>query len=97
MAGIDSTPLPSIMPGGRSKRDLRFWFIFFSICVSLFLSALDFTGVSTILPTIVNDFHGSNFVWVGSGYSVAATAVLPLSGGLSEVRPHTTLGVGLAF
>lgn len=70
---------------GTTKRGVRFWLIFISLCVSLFLSALEFTGLSTALLTIINDLHGDNFVWVGSGYALASTALLPLSGGLAEV------------
>lgn len=40
------------------------------------------SGVSTALPTIVDDLHGSDFIWAGSAYSIASTAVLPLIGGL---------------
>lgn len=46
------------------------------------------TGTSTALPTIVADLQGDDFVWVGSSYSLAATALLPASGGVAEVSPH---------
>lgn len=74
------------IPATQKRRGLQFWLIFISVCVSLFLSALEFTGLSTALPTIINDLQGENFVWVGSGYSLASTALLPLSGGLAQVR-----------
>lgn len=68
-----------------TKQDAKFWLIFFSICASTFVSALDLTGLSTALPTIVLDLHGTDFVWVGSGYALAATALQPLCGGLAAV------------
>lgn len=101
MAQLQSKPPTSHSP----KRDFRFWLIFASICVSLFLSALEFvrtvlrsenpslslylrlqTSVSTALPTIVHDLHGDDFVWVASAYALASTALLPMTGGVAEVR-----------
>ena len=88
------------------KRGFSFWIIFFAICLSLFMSALEAvrpccshmfstltffhyqTGTSTALPTIVADLQGDDFVWVGSSYSLAATALLPASGGVAEVSSH---------
>lgn len=68
-----------------SRRGVQFWSIFIAIVVALLTAALDLTAVSTALPTIVADLHGSQFVWVGSAYALSATAFLPLSGGLAQV------------
>ncbi|OBZ65418.1 putative transporter C3H1.06c [Grifola frondosa] len=63
-----------------------FWLSFCAIIVSIFLSALDLTGVATALPTITDDLHGAdNFVWVGSAYALSSTAILPLSGSLADI------------
>ncbi|KAH8093072.1 Mfs1.2 [Cristinia sonorae] len=78
----------------NSRRGHRFWLIFVSICVCLFVSALEFTGLSTALPTIIADLHGNDFVWVGSGYALASTALLPLSGGLAEVFGRKAVMIG---
>ena len=43
------------------------------------------TSVSTALPTIIHDLHGSDFVWVGSAYALSSTAFLPMSGGLAQI------------
>ncbi len=43
-------------------------------------------AVSTALPTIVADLRADQFVWVANAYGIASSALLPLSGGLSEVR-----------
>ena len=75
----------------RSKKGFRFWMIFLSICIALFLSALELTAVSTALPVIVNELQGDEFVWVGAAYSLASTAFLPMSGGVSEVRLITEI------
>ncbi|KAI0337303.1 Mfs1.2 [Trametopsis cervina] len=59
--------------------------VFLAICVSLFLSALEFTATSTALPTIVHDLKGVQFVWVSSAYALASTALLPASGGFAQI------------
>lgn len=71
---------------GSSKKGLKFWLIVLSLCLSIFLSALELTAVSTALPVIIHDLQGGDFVWVGTAYSLASTAFLPLSGGVAEVR-----------
>ncbi|EIW57953.1 Mfs1.2 [Trametes versicolor FP-101664 SS1] len=70
---------------GSSKKGLKFWLIILSLCLSIFLSALELTAVSTALPVIIHDLQGGDFVWVGTAYSLASTAFLPLSGGVAEI------------
>jgi MFS family permease len=41
--------------------------------------------VSTALPTIVQDLGGNDFIWVGSAYALAGTAVVPMCGGLVSI------------
>ena len=57
------------------------------------------TAVSTALPTIVDDLHGRDFIWAGSAYTIASTAVLPLIGGLvsSFGRKPILLGFIVCF
>ena len=67
---------------------------------SIFLSALDLTAVSTALPTITAALNGGDsFTWVGSAYSLASTAFLPLSGALADIfgRKPVMLGSILFF
>ncbi|KAI0826717.1 Mfs1.2 [Trametes gibbosa] len=70
---------------GPQKKGVKFWMIVLSLCISIFLSALELTAVSTALPVIINDLQGGEFVWVGTAYSLASTAFLPLSGGVAEI------------
>ncbi|KAG6369246.1 major facilitator superfamily domain-containing protein [Boletus reticuloceps] len=80
------------------KKGAKFWLIFASMCTCLFLSALELSSVSTALPTIAHALHASQFTWVGSAYSLASTAFLPMSGGLAQTfgrRPATLLTIGL--
>nr|GAT44485.1 MFS general substrate transporter [Mycena chlorophos] len=67
------------------KHDYRFWGVIAAIMVAAFTSALDLTAVSTALPVITQELHGTQFVWVGSAYALSSTAFLPLSGGVAEV------------
>ncbi|KAI9566090.1 MFS general substrate transporter [Boletus coccyginus] len=81
-----------------SKKGLRFWLIFASMCICLSLSALESSSVSTALPTIANALHASQFTWVGSAYALASTAILPMSGGLAQTfgrRPAMLVTIGL--
>lgn len=39
-------------------------------------------AVSTALPTIVDHLHGTDFIWVGSAFIIAATAITPFVGDL---------------
>ncbi|KAJ6510795.1 MFS general substrate transporter [Mycena sanguinolenta] len=87
-------------PTSRNRKGLAFWPIFLSLCISLFVSALELTTVSTALPTISSNLRLSDsaFVWIGTAYSLASTAFLPLSGGLAEIfgRQHALLlSIGL--
>jgi hypothetical protein len=83
-----------------------FWFSIVALMFSTLLSALDLTAVSTALPTIATQLHaGDDYIWVGSAYSLASTAILPLSGALSDAfgrRPVllmfiTLFGLGSAL
>ncbi|KAJ7131555.1 major facilitator superfamily domain-containing protein [Mycena crocata] len=79
------------------KRDFKFWGVFAAIMVSAFTSALDLTAVSTALPVITDDLHGTQFVWVGSAYALSSTAFLPMSGGVAEVFGRRLVMLGALF
>ncbi|KAG8879285.1 hypothetical protein FRB98_005758 [Tulasnella sp. 332] len=78
---VETVPVPEEAPTG-----VQFWLIMVSLMVATFLSALDLTSVSTALPIIVKDLHGTEFVWVGASFSLGSTAFfLPMSGGLAQI------------
>lgn len=81
---------PESAAATKTKRGLHFWLVIVAICVSGFLSALEYTSVSTALPTIVHDLDGEDFVWVANAYVLAATALLPMTGGMAEVFGRRT-------
>ncbi|KAI0353765.1 iron permease [Trametes cingulata] len=64
------------------KRGMNFWMVYISNLVVDMLTALDLTAVSTALPTIVSHLNGTDFIWAGSAYTIASTAVVPLVGNL---------------
>ncbi|KAJ3810408.1 iron permease [Lentinula lateritia] len=66
-------------------KDTSFWLTMLAIMLATFLAALDTSAVSTALPTIINDFGGGEFVWIGSAYTLAGTSFLPLSGHLANI------------
>ncbi|TBU29033.1 major facilitator superfamily domain-containing protein [Dichomitus squalens] len=102
--------LASVQPAGTTvepaearpqvaKRGARFWLIFLALSFALFLSPLELTSVSTALPTILLDLNnGEDFIWISSAYTLASTAILPLSGALAEIfgrRPSMLLALVL--
>lgn len=76
---------PAVDSVAVRPKDLRFWVMLLALCMALFLSALELTAVSTALPTITADLHGEDFVWVGSAYALASSAILPMTGGLAQI------------
>jgi len=80
----------------KKRKGARFIIIMVSLCLVLFLSALEIASVAMALPTIVAELHGSSFVWVGSGYALASCAILPLMGGIAQIfgrRPAVIVSV----
>ncbi|KAH9847865.1 iron permease [Lenzites betulinus] len=67
------------------ERGLDFWMVYVSNLTVDMLSVLDVMAVSTALPTIVGELHGEDFVWVGSAFTVASTAIIPFVGDLVSV------------
>ncbi|TBU53297.1 iron permease [Dichomitus squalens] len=91
-----SSPAP---PPPKSGKGSAFWLSFIAVVVANFLSALDMTAVSTAVPTITSDLHGGDdFVWIGSAYGLASTAILPFSGRLADVfgrRPIMLVSIAI--
>ncbi|KAF8954828.1 iron permease [Flammula alnicola] len=76
------------------RRGSKFWLVFAANLLVDFLPALDLTAVSTALPTIVEHLHGSDFIWVGSAYTIASTAILPVVGGLAATLGRKPILLG---
>jgi MFS family permease len=97
-ASMPESP-PSLKPKLAAKEDvvrkeeeplapkgLRFWLIFVGLCLAGFVSATDSTIIFTALPTIARDLNGQGeYIWLGNAYVLAATAIQPLYGQLSNI------------
>lgn len=68
------------------KPDRRFWAVYASLMIVMFLSALDQTVVGTALPTIVGDLGGAeHMAWIITAYTLAITVSMPVYGKLGDL------------
>ncbi|KAJ8089892.1 hypothetical protein PM082_018470 [Marasmius tenuissimus] len=89
---------PGLQQSLTQKKGIRFKLILCTLLASLFIAAMDLTVLGTALPAILEDIHGSEFLWVSAAYSLASTAFLPMSGGVAEIfgrQPAMLLALGL--
>lgn len=79
-----STPPPEEPEAKRTK--LQTTIIMASLCLSVFLAALDISIITTALPTISEHFHSTaGYTWIGSAYLLANAASTPLWGKFSDI------------
>src|SRR5437764_13782391 len=70
------------------------------LMLSLLLAALDQTIVGTAMPRIIADLQGfEHYAWVTTAYLLTSTAVVPISGKLSDMygRKMFLLGSSAMF
>ncbi|KAJ5317433.1 hypothetical protein N7508_001941 [Penicillium antarcticum] len=72
---------------GASLAPWRRRSVMLSLCLALFLSALDVTIVATALPTIAKQINASAaaYAWIGSAYTLSSTASVPVWAQLSNI------------
>ncbi|KZV81303.1 MFS general substrate transporter [Exidia glandulosa HHB12029] len=82
-------------PSPTRVRGRSFWLVFLSLAISMYQAA--FVGMA--LPSIAEDLHADDFVWVGSAYALASCAALPMTGGLADAfgRRYALMGSLLLF
>ena len=90
MTRNSSTPVPAGTtrhePGADFHPDRRFWAVYASLLVVMFLSAMDQTIVGTALPTIVGDLGGAaHMAWILTAYTLAVTVAMPVYGKLGDL------------
>ena len=90
MTRTASTPAPAGTahhePGADFHPDHRFWAVYASLLVVMFLSAMDQTIVGTALPTIVGDLGGAaHMAWILTAYTLAITVAMPVYGKLGDL------------
>ena len=54
-------------------------------------------AVSTALPTIVSQLHGTDFIWAGSASTITATAVVPFVGDFVSAFGRKPVLLALVF
>jgi Na+/melibiose symporter-like transporter len=60
--------------------------ILLSLCIAVFLAALDTTIITTALPTIAEHFgSASGYTWIGSAYLLGAASSTPIWGKVSDI------------
>ncbi len=84
-ARVEETPTePSTTAAFHPDR--RFWAVYASLLVVMFLSAMDQTIVGTALPTIVGDLGGaSHMAWIITAYTLAITVTMPIYGKIGDL------------
>src|SRR5262249_19108932 len=67
------------------------------LLLSLLLAALDQTIVGTAMPRIIADLQGfQHYAWVTTAYLLTSTAVVPISGKLSDLYGRKIFLLGSA-
>src|SRR3979490_43564 len=65
------------------------------LMLGLLLAALDQTIVGTAMPRIVSELHGfEHYAWVTTAYLLTRTAVVPISGKLSDMYGRKMFLIG---
>ena len=79
-------------PGAEFHPDRRFWAVYASLLIVMFLSAMDQTIVGTALPTIVGDLGGAaHMAWILTAYTLAITVAMPVYGKLGDLVGRKSL------
>ncbi|KAG4087944.1 MFS general substrate transporter [Neocallimastix lanati (nom. inval.)] len=64
----------------------QFFFVIFSLLISLAMASLDITIVATTLPSISKDFNSQdNYTWVILAYLLGNTSISPTCGKLADI------------
>lgn len=86
---------------GQQMGAVRRRMLMLSLCMTLFLSALDITIVATALPTIARTLNATaaQYAWVGSAYTLASTSSTPIWAKFSDIfgRKSVLLAANGAF
>ncbi|KFY88351.1 hypothetical protein V498_06810 [Pseudogymnoascus sp. VKM F-4517 (FW-2822)] len=83
---VASTALPTGQVESHDRSKTRITVIMAALCLSAFLTVLDFMIMTTAIPTISEHFNSSaGYTWVGSAYLLANAASTPTWGKLSDI------------
>ncbi|SCU86066.1 LANO_0C06612g1_1 [Lachancea nothofagi CBS 11611] len=71
---------------GKDLSPVRIRIIMISMCLGIFLAALDNTIVSTLMSHIASEFNAMpNISWIATGYLLSTSCFQPLYGKISDV------------
>jgi EmrB/QacA subfamily drug resistance transporter len=91
---VTAPPVPTSFHA-LPRRDLILTVI--GLMLGLLLAALDQTIVGTAMPRIVSELHGfEHYAWVTTAYLLTSTAVVPISGKLSDMYGRKIFLIGSA-
>ncbi|KAM0745895.1 iron permease [Meredithblackwellia eburnea MCA 4105] len=87
------------LPPRPAHRGAGFYLIVLALCVSSIMSAIDMTGLGTILPTIAADLNSKEYSWIGSAFVLTSTAFIPITTSFANIfgRRPTLLAGLVAF
>lgn len=96
-----TTTTESAMYPGSRMGAWRRRMIMLSLCLTLFLAALDVTIVATALPTISTSLNATaaEYAWVGSSYTLASTSMAPIWAKFSDItgRKSALIAANVVF
>ncbi|KAI1115295.1 MFS general substrate transporter [Nemania sp. NC0429] len=100
MAAIPTAETPELLQSEKSPvladaltadatppapRSLKFWAVFFALCLLSISTSLEATSITIALPTIIRSINiGSEYVWVGNAFLLSYTLVQRVIGQLAD-------------
>lgn len=69
----------------KTSTGWRFWMVYTSLCLVMFLSALDSTVITIALPTISRSLDSNQYVWIVNTYSLSCAVFLVIVGQLADL------------
>ncbi|RPA96175.1 MFS general substrate transporter [Choiromyces venosus 120613-1] len=101
-ANVSPTPPPTVAPEEQQEElpKKRKAIIVLTLCICVFLAALDQTIITTAIPIIAAQFDSATgYTWIGSSYLLTSAAFLPAWGKLSDIwgRKPVLLSAAIIF
>jgi len=84
--GKELTAQGEAAPTNPQRSKWKITLIMLSLCMAVFLAALDVTIITTALPTISEHFHSTaGYTWIGSAFLLGNAASIPSWGKISDI------------
>ncbi|KAH9906922.1 MFS general substrate transporter [Xylariomycetidae sp. FL2044] len=83
--GGDSVLDTTAQASPPATRSLKFWAVFFALCLLIISTSLEATIITIALPTIIRSINiGSEYIWVGNAFLLPSIVVQPVIGQLAD-------------